>query len=117
MTKIDTDALARLRDLIGGEEEDLAELIQDFSETAPSLVDEMVVSAGDGDWIKLKINAHSLKSNCKDFGAVALGDLCEALERESAQGEVMNAQNKVEKISIELKTVLQAMQTLDLKAF
>jgi len=57
MTIIDTDVLARLRDLIGGDEEDLAELIQDFTETAPDLVDEMVASTNSGDWVALKIAA------------------------------------------------------------
>jgi len=115
MTIIDTDVLARLRDLIGGDEEDLAELIQDFTETAPDLVDEMVASTNSGDWAVLKICSHSLKSNCKDFGAVVLGDLCEVLESESANGEVINAQIKVEQISTEMIKAVKAIQVLDLK--
>jgi len=89
MTQIDIDALARLRDLIGGDGEDLAELTQDFTETAPDLLDKLEYSANASDWAKLKIAAHSLKSKCRDFGAVPPGNLCEALERESAQGKVL----------------------------
>ncbi len=114
MTQIDTGALVRLRDVIGGDEEDLAELIQDFSETSPDLADQMAASANASDWAALKIAAHSLKSNCKDFGAVELAELCQSLESESAQGEVTNAHDKVEKISAEVKIAVKFLQDLDL---
>lgn len=114
MMQIDTSALVRLRDVIGGDEDDLAEFIQDFSEEAPDLVSQMIAGASAGDWPALKIATHSLKSNCKDFGALELGELCQVLESESAQGEVVDAQQKVEKISIQVKAAVEALQALDL---
>nr|CAA6808733.1 MAG: Unknown protein [uncultured Thiotrichaceae bacterium] len=116
MTQIDTSALARLRDMIGGDEEDLAEFIEDFSEIAPDLVKQMVDGIASGDWNTVKIASHSLKSNSKDLGAIALSDLCAAVENESAQGEVDNTQEKVEQISLEMENAISAMQALDLAA-
>jgi len=114
MMQIDTSAIVRLRDVIGCGEDDLAEFIQDFSEEAPELVGKMIASAGTCDWDALKIATHSLKSNSKDFGAIELGELCQALGNESAQGEVMDAQQKVENISTQVKSAVEALQALDL---
>lgn len=116
MTQIDTSALVRLRDMVGGDEEDLVEFIEDFSEIAPDLVKQMTSGVESGDWNTVKIAAHSLKSNGKDLGAVVLSDLCAVVESESAQGEVGNAQEKVEEISAEMQSALSAMQALDLAA-
>ncbi len=85
---IDLGALRRLLNVIGGEREDLQELIDDFIDTAPTLVSKMRAASDAGDWDALRIAAHTLKSNARDFGAVRLAELCEVLERECRTGEV-----------------------------
>ena len=77
---LDLNALKKLLDLVGGDPEDLAEFIEDFQESAPSLVADMKAGQAEGDWEKVRIAAHTLKSNAKDLGAPTLSDLSKALE-------------------------------------
>ena len=85
---IDSEALEKLRDVIGGDPEDLAELIDEFDTVTPEVLATMKSAAGTNDFEALRISAHSLKSNSRDFGAVALASSCEALERDCRNGWV-----------------------------
>ena len=78
---IDPAALKRLLSVIGGDEEDLAELVEDFSDGAPDLAQKIVNSAENGDANSMRIAAHTLKSNARDFGADHLAKLCASMER------------------------------------
>ncbi len=78
---IDRTALKRLLAVIGGDEEDLAELVEDFTESAPELATTIAEATQSGDRDAMRIAAHTLKSNARDFGAVHLSKLCEAMER------------------------------------
>ena len=78
---IDRAALKRLLTVIGGDEEDLAELVDDFSDSAPALAKTISEAMQSGDSDAMRIAAHTLKSNARDFGAVHLSKLCEAMER------------------------------------
>ncbi|MEQ8651009.1 MAG: Hpt domain-containing protein [Kiloniellales bacterium] len=81
-TIIDKAALERLLDVIGGESEDLQELIDDFIDNAPNLAGKIESAGGAGDWDSVRIAAHTLKSNARDFGAIQLADLCASLEQQ-----------------------------------
>lgn len=116
MTQINTSALVRLREVIGGSAEDLAEFIDDFNDLAREQIGVMQQAAQSRDWNALKIASHSLKSSSKDFGADELAELCAALERESSQGDVDDAVAKVEQIASEAKRALAALKELDLSA-
>ena len=78
---IDRAALKRLLAVIGGDEEDLAELVEDFTDSAPDLAITITKATSSGDRDAMRIEAHTLKSNARDFGAVHLSELCEAMER------------------------------------
>ena len=116
MTQIDTGALLKLREVIGGDAKDLQEFIGDFNDIAPQLVATMFASVESCDWNGLKIASHSLKSNSRDFGANALSQLCMALEQESAEGQVDDASSKIEKINAETKDAITALNSLDLNS-
>ena len=77
---ISISALRRLLAAIGGDRDDLEELRNDFLETTPELVHRLADAHARGDLKMLRITAHELKSNARDFGAVGLADHCEALE-------------------------------------
>lgn len=79
-TTIDTAALKKLKDLIGGETEDLAELVDDFIDSFPGQVARMRQDTDAQDWAALRIAAHTCKSNARDVGAITLFQLCAALE-------------------------------------
>lgn len=79
-TTIDIAALKKLKDLIGGETEDLAELVEDFIASFPGQLLRMRSENSAQDWAALRISAHTCKSNARDVGATALFQLCAALE-------------------------------------
>ncbi len=85
---LDPSAIANLRDLVGGEPEYLAELIDSFLEDAPVLLANMEKAVMAGDATALRLHAHSLKSNAADFGARELADLCKQLEMAGKNGEM-----------------------------
>lgn len=88
---IETAALRRLLEAIGGDPEDLRELISDFRSEAPELVARIREAAAEGDIESLRIAAHTLKSNARDFGAMRLSALCEELEHECRTGAVADS--------------------------
>ncbi|MEO1191709.1 MAG: Hpt domain-containing protein [Pseudomonadota bacterium] len=88
---IDRAALDHLLSVIGGDPEDLAELLEDFLAEAPRLAAKIRESAESETWTDLRISAHSLKSNARDFGAMTLSRLCEKLEADCKAGPVADA--------------------------
>jgi HPt (histidine-containing phosphotransfer) domain-containing protein len=101
--------LKRLLDVIGGDPEDLAELIEEFDTSTPQTLDKMKSAAAAGNLDALRIAAHSLKSNGRDFGAVRLANLCEALEHDCREGTVEDAVGRVSAISENLRAAKAAL--------
>ncbi|SDD54735.1 Hpt domain-containing protein [Ruegeria marina] len=83
---IDLAALKRLLEVVGGDVEELEDLRNDYFEDAPELVRRILDAAGRADLTALKIAAHTLKSNARDFGAARLAELCAVLERTCLEG-------------------------------
>lgn len=85
---IDRQALDKLREIVGGEEADLIELVYSFLEEAPGIVGTLTRSLETSDVSAMRRAAHSLKSNARDMGARELADLCAAIEARCAGGEL-----------------------------
>ena len=96
---IEIAALRRLLEAIGGDPEDLRELIMDFQSEAPELAAKIREAAAEGDLESLRITAHTLKSNARDFGAMRLSALCEELEHECRTGAVADPNGMANAIS------------------
>ena len=111
---IDTAALAKLKDMIGGESEDLAELVDDFVSAFPEQAQTMQGLVQSEDWPALRISAHSCKSNARDLGAVALAELCAQLELECQSGAPSDPAAQVAAIEAQGMLALGALQELDL---
>lgn len=109
---IDREALERLMDVIGGDPEDLQELLDEFEATAPRTVTAMRAAAAAGDLDALRIGAHTLKGNARDFGATALSGVCSTLEAECRTGAVSDPQAQVERIAQELDRARAALSGL-----
>jgi HPt (histidine-containing phosphotransfer) domain-containing protein len=110
---IDLAALRRLRAVIGGEAADLQELIEDYLEAAPALAEKIARTAADRDVDAMRIAAHTLKSNARDFGAVRLAALCEALEKACKEGTVGDALSQAVEIRAEEDVARAALEHLD----
>ena len=109
---IDRSALKDLLELVGGAHEDLDELLDDFRSTSPELVGQIHDAAASGDVDALRIAAHTLKSNARDFGAMRLSSLCEALEYECRDGSVRDAVAAAGMIEAEEAAARQALASL-----
>lgn len=111
---IDQDAIRRLLNVIGGDREDFIELMEEFEESTPPLVDKMKSAVAESDFNSLRISAHSLKSNGRDFGAVRLAALCEELEHACKDGNVSGPAEKVEEIGQALNAAREALRSMTL---
>ncbi len=109
---IDRRAIDRLVNVIGGDPDDLLELLDDFERTTPGLVSAMRAGAIAGDRDQMRIPAHSLKSNSRDFGALKLARLCEALEQACKQGDPADALGDVDAIDGELTEARAALAAM-----
>ena len=109
---IDGSAIRRLLDVIGGDPEDLEELLEEYRSAAPQLAARISGAAQSGDIDSLRIAAHTLKSNARDVGAMRLSRLCEALEHQCRAGEVADAGGSAALIVAEEKAARQALKAL-----
>ncbi|TPJ30152.1 MULTISPECIES: Hpt domain-containing protein [unclassified Mesorhizobium] len=108
---IDIGALDKLRELIGGEEADLVELVESFLEEGASIMQDMR-SGPASDLTAIRRAAHSLKSNARDMGAAELSQICARVEARCASGgptdlaEIDNAQRAFDAAVTELRMIL-----------
>ena len=82
----DARAFDKLREAVGDDPADLVDIAASFLEEAPTLLQSMVQAAESGDHDTVHRQAHSLKSNARDFGATRLAELCQVLEHELRSG-------------------------------
>ena len=109
---IDLAALRRLLEAIGGDPEDLDELFEDYRSEAPELAAKISQAAAGGDLEGLRIAAHTLKSNARDFGATKLSALCEKLEQECRSGAVADPHGMAEAIAAAENASRQALDEI-----
>ena len=77
-TLIDVATFRALEESAGAEF--VAELVDTFAAEAPLMLAELRDARAGGDAERFRRAAHSLKSNCNTFGALALGAKARALE-------------------------------------
>ena len=75
---IDLPTFRALEETVGADF--VAELVDTFAAEAPLMLAEMRSARAAGDAERFRRAAHSLKSNCNTFGALALGAQARALE-------------------------------------
>lgn len=109
-TQIDRKAIDRLLAVIGGNRDDLLELLEEFFSAAPEILRRMEHAANNNDINALRIASHSLKSNGRDFGAVTLAGLCENLERACKSGTVEDAPGQVTAIASAFDAARRALE-------
>ncbi len=107
--ELDHSALNNLLEMVGGEFEFLAELIDSFLEDAPQLLTELDEGVNQGDATVVHRIAHSLKSNGADFGALEFAKMCQELEHRANSGNLDQAAKAVEQIRKEFDCVRMAL--------
>ena len=73
MPPVDIVTVNKLQDT---DEQELAELIELFAESAPASIDEMWLALSDSNPPGLTIAAHTLKGSCSNWGPSPLRELC-----------------------------------------
>lgn len=110
---LDLTALKNLKDIIGGNANDLQELVDDFVSELPRQLRQMHDQSGRGDLKGLRITAHGCKSNARDLGALNLSQLCTQLEVASVAKDTTNVPALLEQISIAVEAALTNYESLD----
>ena len=106
--------LKKLKEMIGGDIGDLAELVSDFVAELPAQLAQMRAQSAADDWAGLRITAHSCKSNARDLGASTLSEQCARLETQCARGEVQAIDAQLAEITKSADIALAEYEKLDL---
>lgn len=113
-TVIDIPTLKKLSSMIGGEIEDLEELIEDFITLVPQQIESMHIAHTAGDLASLRIAAHSTKSNARDLGALELAELCANLEQQCKASDSVDYDTHLTAISLKADEAIQTFKKMNL---
>jgi HPt (histidine-containing phosphotransfer) domain-containing protein len=107
---LDPAAIETLLEIIGGERELLAELIDSFLETAQPLLIRLRQGVAQGNAAEVRAAAHTLKSSGNDFGATRLAELCQQLEEMGKAGRLEGAAELAAQVEAEYEPVKIALE-------
>ncbi|MDP5018026.1 Hpt domain-containing protein [Anabaena sp. UHCC 0187] len=114
MSPIDTQALESLLDMLEGDEESLAEIINCYLVESPKIFIAIQASVTNQDANTLQKTAHKLKSSSASLGAMNLHQLCLELESKGRSGNlegvvelVSQLVNEYAQVEIALKKIVQ----------
>ncbi|MGZ8695384.1 MAG: response regulator, partial [Gaiellaceae bacterium] len=100
---LDPAVLDQLRETLG--DATTADIVETFLAEGPALVATMRRSVEEGDAARLRLAAHTLKSNAATFGGAALAALCQELERIGEAGVVDGAADLISRAEAEHERV------------
>ena len=109
---LDIKAIDRLAELAGDDSTFLEEFINTFLDSVPTMLKEMQESLDEQDSERLRLIAHTLKSNSNAVGALRLGELCRDLELLAKEGVLTDIPNKLPLVEQEFKSVESALKSL-----
>jgi HPt (histidine-containing phosphotransfer) domain-containing protein len=90
----------------------VAELVDTFVAEAPLMLAELRSALSAGDAERFRRAAHSLKSNCNTFGAMALGVEARALELEGLHADPAHDRSAIDAIEAGCERVAVALKGL-----
>lgn len=102
---LDMRALDELRASVGGDQEFLTELIDDFLDDAPAQLEALRTAASSGDADTAKRAAHTLKGTSRTFGAGELAGLCQEAEAAAGPGDLDSVRSRLDAIDVEWSRV------------
>jgi CheY-like chemotaxis protein len=104
---LSVDILAKLK---AEDEEQLAQLIELFVESAPVTISDMQHALENSRAADMALAAHTLKGSCSNFGAFPLRDLCAQIEQVGLRGHVDGAAHLIDSAGMELSRLIEALQ-------
>ena len=109
---LDARTLHELRESVGGDQEFLAELIDEFQRDAPRQLDSLRAATISRDLETTRRAAHTLKSSGRTFGAVAFATTCQEAEAAAAGGNLEAVGERIEAIAEQLDQVLVELRAV-----
>jgi HPt (histidine-containing phosphotransfer) domain-containing protein len=103
---IDPAAFAELQATTGADF--VTELVDTFADEAPQMLAEMRTAHASAEADRFRRAAHSLKSNCKTFGAVRLAEMARALELDGMPPDT----TPLDEVAAEIDVTLAALKSL-----
>jgi HPt (histidine-containing phosphotransfer) domain-containing protein len=107
---IDLKRYAELQDTAGADF--VTELVDTFLEEAPAMLAELRNARSAADADRFRRAAHSLKSNCNTFGALALGALARELELAGMHADPARDAARIDAIDAEYARAADALKGL-----
>jgi len=92
---IDATSFATLEEIADGDNEFMAELLNQYLIDAVQLIDVLAPALESSNALDLERAAHTLKSSSANVGAMTLSDLCEDLQCIGRSGDLGEAASKV----------------------
>ncbi|GAB1539208.1 hypothetical protein NUACC21_18730 [Scytonema sp. NUACC21] len=108
---IDTKILRSLRDMLGGNGEAFAKLLEFYLVEAFKLIQDMSASVQNLDAQALWQTAHKLKSSSASVGAIFLSHLCKELDARGRNNDLQGCQEILSQLEKEYERVKTALQT------
>ena len=109
MARLDQNAIAELRDLMGEDFDSLIDAFQTDSQSQIEVIGEAVAQA---DIERVRRQAHGLKGACINLGANDLAEVCERIEAAGRAGDCAAAQGLLPSLSREFDGVRAALAQL-----
>lgn len=109
---LDPGAVRALYELLGRDQEALAELVDAFVDEAPIRLGEIREGAEHRDAPLAGRAAHTLKSNGLTFGAVEFASLCRRLEIAAGEDGLAGSHDLIEQLERQWRHVREQLTTL-----
>jgi HPt (histidine-containing phosphotransfer) domain-containing protein len=109
---LDPGAVRALSELLGGDREALAEIVDAFVDEAPKRLAELRRGADEGDAALAGRAAHTLKANGLTFGAVELASLCRRLEVAARDDDLAGSRDLIDRVDVQWALVRSELAAL-----
>ena len=109
---LDLARVQMLRDLRPGDQSFLEQFVDAFLARAPYDVEAIGLAVRDGDHPRLIESAHGLRGSAQNLGALAIGQVCQALEDAGRRGDSVVAADLVPALTEQLSTTTRALRDL-----
>lgn len=109
---LDPDAISRLEELAGDDPGFIAEFVDMFLDSLPTMIGEMKDSYRERDPERLRRTAHTLKSNSAAIGASRLSEMFKEVEFAAKQGTLSGVEKSFSMIERELEPVRSALKSV-----
>jgi HPt (histidine-containing phosphotransfer) domain-containing protein len=104
--------LSVLESMFGDDADLRAAILEEFANSATPYMEELDAAVASQSLEGVKSLAHKLKSSSRTVGAVALGNLCEALEKSAPMGNWQSLGEQEMALKDELERVLNYIRSL-----